>query len=82
MPPAVALLGVGPGSWWVPFPIPLILLWPVFFLALAALGLTESVTSGGPFPRTQTLWLASRHLRGVKVDLQSATGTRVFLWIV
>ena len=82
MPPAIALLGVGPGSWWVPIPVPLILLWPFFFLALAVVGFKEAAADAGAFPRTRALWLAFRELRGVKVDVQSATGTRVFLWIV
>ena len=82
MPPALALLGVGPGSWWVPIPVPLILLWPLFFLALAVVGLEEAAADAVAFPRTRALWLAFRELRGVKVDFQAATGSRVFFWIV
>ncbi|MEE8277195.1 MAG: hypothetical protein V3R89_00525 [Thermoanaerobaculia bacterium] len=80
MLPAVALLGVGPGGWWVP--IPVIVLWPLLFLALAVVGLVEAITSSGTLPRTRTLWLALCQLHGIKVDVRSATGTRVFLWVL
>ena len=79
MPPAVALLGVGPGPLWVP--IPLILLWPFFLLALAIGGLVEAIARG-TLRGTRALGLAFWHLHGLKVDVRSATGTRVFLWLL
>jgi hypothetical protein len=80
MPPAVALLWFGPGPLWVP--VPLILLWPFLFAALAVGGLVEAATRGGALTRTRTLCVALGQLRGVRVDVQSATGTRVHLWVV
>ena len=80
MLPAVALLGVGPGGLWVP--IPVILLWPLLFLALAVAGLVEALTGSGTLPRTRTLWQALCQLHGVKVDVRSATGRRVALWVL
>ena len=60
----------------------MILLWPFFFLALAVVGLKEAAAEAVDFPRTRALWLAFWELRGLKVDFQTATGPRVFLWIV
>ena len=79
-PPAVALLRLGSGPWWIP--LPLILLCPFLLLALAFGGLVEAVTCGGSVKRTRTLWDASKHLRGVQVDVESAEGRRLFLWLV
>lgn len=79
-PPAVALLRVGSGPWWIP--LPLILLWPFLLLALALGGLVEAVACGGSLRRTQTFWEALKHLRGVQIDVESAEGRRLFLWLV
>lgn len=80
MLPAVALLGVGPAGWRIP--IPLFLLWPLFLGALAVIGLVEAVSSGGGLRRTRALWAALWELHGVKVDVQTATGRRLFLWLL
>ena len=34
MPPAVVLIGVGRGPWFVPVPLPVFLLWPLFAAAV------------------------------------------------
>ena len=77
-PPAVALLRFGP--MWVP--LPLVLLWPLLYLALAVGGLVEAAKGGVALPLTRTVCVALGQLHGVKVDVESATGTRVFLWLV
>jgi hypothetical protein len=76
----MALLGFGPGRWWVP--IPVILLWPLIFVALALVGLVELLMGSATLPRTRTLWLALWHLHGVKVDVRSSRGSRLFLWLL
>ncbi|MDE0660577.1 MAG: hypothetical protein F4029_18145 [Gammaproteobacteria bacterium] len=34
MPPAVVLVGIGRGPWFVPVPVPVFLLWPLFVAAV------------------------------------------------
>ncbi len=80
MLPAVALLGVGPASWRIP--IPLFLLWPLFFVALVVVGLLETVACGGGVRRTRALWAVLWDLHGLKVDVETATGRRVYLWLL
>ena len=82
MPPVVALLGIGPGRWWVCLPVPVILLWPLFVLALAVGGLIEAVATRGAPLLTRTLGSALLQLHGMKVDVRSATGSRVFVWLL
>ena len=77
-PPAVALLRCGPV--WVP--LPLVLLWPFLFLALAIGGLVEAAKGAVALPLTRTVCVALGQLHGVKVDVESAAGTRMFLWLV
>ncbi len=80
MPPAVALLGVGPGRWWLPLPV--IALWPVFFLALVVAGLVELVMGRATLPLSRNLGLALWWLHGVRIDIQSSKGARLFLWLL
>ena len=80
MLPAVALFGVGPKGWRIP--IPLLLLWPFSLVALAVIGLVETVSCGGALRRTQALWAFLWELHGLKVDVRSASGTRIYLWLL
>jgi hypothetical protein len=80
MLPAVALLGVGDGGWRIP--VPVLLLWPLFFVALAVAGLVEAVASGGGLRRTRALWAVLWELHGLRLDVETATGRRVRLWLL
>lgn len=80
MPPAVALLGVGPRPWWLP--IPVILLWPVVLVALVIVGAVELVMGRTTLPLSRNLGLALWQLHGLRIDVQSSHGGRVFLWLI
>jgi len=80
MPPAVALLGFGPGRWWLPLPV--IALWPLFLLALVGAGLVELVMGRATLPLSRNLGLALWQLHGVRIDIQSSKGARFFLWLL
>jgi hypothetical protein len=80
MAPAVALLGFGPGRWWLP--IPVILLWPPVLLALVGVGLVELAFGRVTLQISRTLGLALWQLHGVRIDVQSSNGGRVLLWLL
>ena len=80
MLPAVALVGVGAGGWRIP--VPVFLLWPLFVVVLAVVGLVELVSCGGTLRRTRAVWAVLWELHGLKVHIRSARGTRVYLWLL
>ncbi len=85
--PVLGVVGVGGRRWAVPLPLPLILLWPLVLVPLgAAAGLERLLRPGAAGPRRPTvggavlamLW----QLSGLRIDICSARGVRVLLWLL
>ncbi len=85
MLPAFGLFAMGPGRWWIPLPLPLVLFWPVIGLALGVVALVDKVRGGargtGSLARARVVLLALCQLHGLKVDVRTATGMRVLVWL-
>ena len=81
IPPSVTLVRVGIGSWRLWAPIPVLLLWPLAALGLAAVALLELVASGR-VRLASTVGAGLCQLQGLKVDLQTAEGERAFVWLI
>jgi hypothetical protein len=82
----MALLGLSRGRWGITLPIPVILAWPLVGLALGGVWLWEAGRDRGQEQRppglAKTALLAFCQLHGLKVDIQSARGRRVRLWML
>jgi len=81
IPPSIALIGVGIGSWRPILPFPVLLLWPVVALGLGILALVE-LAQAGSVRLAGALGAGFCQLHGLKVDLETAAGRRAFLWLL
>ena len=84
MAPVVALLGLGFGRFCVALPIPVILAWPIIGLPLGLVAALQACWRGARRGRpglASTVLLALCQLHGLKIDVRSARGERVFLWV-
>jgi hypothetical protein len=86
MVPSLLVMRIGPGRG-VPLPLPLFLLWPFFILAalLVGAGYLAVLVVGGDTRRFAMAGLAGRmllNLRGLKIDVRSHDGTRLYFWII
>jgi len=84
--PALAWIAIGTGKLW-PIPVPIFLLWPVIWLALAATGLARAAyrrpgSIGLMLASANQALLAIGQLRGLAVDIQGSDGTRIFIRVV
>lgn len=83
--PVVALLGLGFGRFCVALPIPVILAWPIVGLPLGLVAALQAcrrgASRGGRPGLASTVLLALCQLHGLKIDLRSARGERMFLWV-
>jgi len=87
MPPAIALIAIGPASRWTPgLPIPLFLLWPFLALGLGSIRAAQWVRRGlgfgGCLERVRAALELVCLLRGLKVDVRSAEAGRVLIWFL
>ncbi|MCY3844457.1 MAG: hypothetical protein OXH69_13060 [Acidobacteria bacterium] len=87
MMPVLGVVGVGGRRWAVPLPLPLVVLWPLVLVPLgAAAGLERLLRPSAAGPRRPTvagavlamLW----QLSGLRIDVCSARGVRVLLWLL
>lgn len=85
MIPALLLLGVG----WqrrLPIPIPLFLLWPLAFLAVAATGAVQlarrTTRPAAETPLVPPPLEALFQLSGLRVDVRTRDGTGVLVWFI
>ena len=85
--PVLGVVAVGGRRWAVPLPLPLIVLWPLALVPLGAAAVIERLSrwrAAGPRRPTvagaalRMLW----QLSGVRVDIRTARGVRVLLWLV
>ena len=86
MLPSILMLRVGPGAG-IPIPVPLFLLWPLV-LVLALVGgliwlvMPRTRRTGGLLEKLRLAWTLFNNLSGLKIDVRSADGTRVYFWII
>ena len=87
MMPVLGVVGVGGRRWAEPLPLPLVVLWPLVLVPLgAAEGLERLLLPSAASPRRPTvagavlamLW----QLSGLRIDVCSARGVRVLLWLL
>ena len=70
----------------MPLPLPVFLAWPLVLVALAGVTMAERLAvrrdavAGLTMARAGLLALCQ--LSGLKIDVRSADGTRVFIWLV
>jgi hypothetical protein len=87
MMPALGVVAIGKGKWpALPIPLPLFLLWPLVAVALGAVILAQRLVSEPSDARSgllmaRTALLAFCQLSGLCVDLRSADGDRVRVWL-
>jgi hypothetical protein len=86
MVPSLLILRIGPGRG-IPLPLPLFLLWPFFALAALLVGAAYLTVwlFGGETRAFAKAHLAGRmllNLRGLKIDVRSHDGTRVYFRII
>ena len=85
MIPTIGLVLIGKARWTVPLPLPVFLAWPFILVALASVTLAECLVGGRD--ARHSLTMARRglftfcQLSGLKVDVRSTEGTRVFVWL-
>ena len=87
MMPVLAVVAAGRGRWVLPLPLPVILLWPLVVLPLgAAAAIERLVRSGAGGRRRPTVAGAALamlwQLSGLRIDVRSARGVRVFVWLI
>ena len=80
MLPSLLLFGIGHGRrFWIPFPV--FLLWPFWLLGWVAWAVFKIFD----FPWEQPVRVALMigvHLSGVQLDIDSADGNRIHIWMV
>ena len=86
MIPALALIGIGRKRKFA-LPLPVILLWPVIFLALAVLGLASLFVRRGTeehkyLGMAKTGLLSLFQLSGLRIDVASRDRDQVFIWLI
>ncbi len=86
MIPAIGLILIGGAGWTVPLPLPIFLAWPFMLVALGGVTLAERVvdrhdTRGGLTMMHGGL-SALCQLSGLRIDVRSTNGTRVFVWLI
>ena len=81
MIPIVGLIRVGKARW---VPLPVFLVWPFVPVALGAVAVTERLVSSPSTLSKLTMvrggLLALCQLSGLKIDVRSTDGSRVFVW--
>ena len=84
MIPAIGLIRIGKARWTVPLPLPVFLAWPFVLVALAGVALTERLVNRRSTHSKLTMagggLLALCQLSGLKIDVRSTDGSRVFVW--
>lgn len=75
MPPAVVLIGVGRGPWFVPVPLPVFLLWPLFVAAILHRLFVRSSTA-------MHLARVAVAMRGLRITVTGPRGERLLLRVV
>ena len=75
MPPAVVLIGVGRGPWFVPVPLPVFLLWPLFAVAVVHRLFARHSTA----MRLARVALA---MRGLRIAVTGPDGERLLLHVL
>ena len=75
MPPAVVLIGVGRGPWFVPVPLPVFLLWPLF----AAVIVHRLFVRNSAAMRLARVAVA---MRGLRITITGPGGERVLLRVL
>ncbi len=86
MIPAVGLILLGKTRWSVPLPLPVFLAWPLVLVALGGVTVAEHLVARRHAVPRLTLaragLLALCQLSGLKIDVRSADGTRVLIWLM
>lgn len=87
MMPALGVVGVGGRRWALPLPLPLVLLWPLALVSLgAAAGLERLLRPSAAGPRRPTVagtvLAMLGQLSGLRIDVCTARGVRVLLWLL
>ena len=84
MLPAIGLVRIDKARWTVPLPLPIFLAWPFVLVALSGVAVAERLA---PTRSTHSKLTIARdglvvlcHLSGLKIDLRSTDGSRVFIW--
>ncbi len=72
MPPAVVLIGVGRGPWFVPVPLPVFVLWPLLAVAIVH-GLFVHESAAMRLARVAVA------MRGLRIAVTGAGGERLLL---
>ena len=85
--PVLGVVAVGGRRWAVPLPLPLIVVWPLVLLPLGAAAALERLFRwGAEGPRRPTVAGAALamlwRLSGLRVDVRTARGVRVLLWLI
>lgn len=75
MPPAVVLIGVGRGPWFVPVPLPVFLLWPLFVAAIVHRLFVRNSTA-------MRLARVAVAMRGLRITVTGPGGERVMLRVL
>ena len=75
MPPAVVLFCVGKGPWFIPVPLPVFLLWPLFAVAIV-----HRLFVGNS--RAMRLARVAVAMRGLRIAVRGPGGERLLLRVV
>lgn len=87
MMPVLGVIGVGGRRWAVPLPLPVVLAWPLVLVPLGvAAGLERLLrpsAAGAGRPTVAGAALAMLwELSGLRIDICTARGVRVLLWLL
>ena len=84
MIPVIGLIRIGKARWTVPLPLPVFLAWPFVLVALARVTLTERLVNRRSTHSKLTMARGGLsvlcQLSGLKIDVRSTDGSRVFVW--
>ena len=85
--PVVGVVAVGGRRWAVPLPLPLVLAWPLVLVPLGvAAGIERLLRPGAAGAGRPTVAGAALamlwQLSGLRIDIRSARGVRVLLWLL
>ena len=75
MPPVVVLIGIGRGPWFVPVPLPVFLLWPLFAVAIVH----RLFARNSAVMRLARVALA---MRGLRIAVTGPNGERLLLRVL
>ena len=87
MIPSLGVVLIGGPRWVLPLPLPIFLVWPFVVIAFGGVTLAQRLVSrqGASFSRLAVVrvgLLALFQLSGLRVNVRSTDGARIFVWLV